>query len=69
MNPENIVHGLRKLADDIEDGVLNPGTVLVCWDDPETMVSGACFGKLPDRAGIAGLFAEASAKAATGAWK
>lgn len=59
---------LRRLADRVEAGSLNPQTIVVVWDDPERIVAGACFGQLPDRFRLAGLLKVAADKASTGAW-
>lgn len=60
---------LRRLADRVDAGSLNPQTIVVVWDDPERIVAGACFGQMPDRFRLAGLLKVAADKASTGAWQ
>jgi len=64
----DIPGGLRALAAAIEEGDLAPETVVVAWDDPETIVGGACYGAMPSRFGLVGMFKVAADKASTGAW-
>lgn len=65
----DIAGSLRALADAFEDGEVAAETVVLVWDDPETIVGGACYGAMPSRFGLAGMLKVGADKASTGAWE
>lgn len=65
----DIAGSLRAIAARVEAGEIAPNTLLVIWDDPQTMVRGACAGRVPDRFGLVGMLSTARSKAETGQWE